>query len=528
MQDAPFKSAFHLCQLICKENRNSAAVHRNPTSAPQQATSGTTLPSSGIPNPLTQHKRALWIKWFLRRIRLFWSMPVPQHLSSLGGLRAGTIRGSAGREGAEPPPRGRQRGRPGEGRRVLPALLSNAAGPAARPGGTGGSGTSRAALAHRSPCSPPDRERHAVSAGRRSRPAPLTLAAALVLGHPRVPAGGVGGIRRARSSARTGGEQPAPRHRDAALEDGAAPARPGAAPSAVVLPRRRTRDRGARRGHGGRRLRCELWEGARPSPRLPFSLRSSLPLPATAGSRKQRRRRRRHSPGGRNAAPRRPVKLLLPSPASRRRHVPGAPRMPGSGTGGAGPPPRRPPSARRGGGGTGGGTSGGSARGCVTRRHPETPASPHGRHPRSPRHPPACLPARPPSPQPPAIPSNPRHHRAPSVSPDLRPEGAAPAERRRPGGFAVGGGGCARGAGPPCEGGENEPLAGVGVGELGVSSGRLEKAWGIGGRGLWGEAGGRRCRALRSHRGGAGTAGVHVVVSSALHCTCAGDHDICL
>lgn len=207
-----------------------------------------------------------------------------------------------------------------------------------------------------------------------------------------------------------------------------------------------------------------------------LSLRSSLSLPATAGSGK---RRCRHSPRGRDASSRRPVKPLLLPPASRRRHVPGAPRMPGSGTGGAGPPPHPcPPSARRGGGDT--------ARSCETRGHLETPASPHSRHHRTRRHlraPPASPHGR--HPLTTAIPAAPRHSRAPPASPHAGHPCAPPASPRRrcpravPGPAARGSG--LAGAAAPRDRdrlvrGEHEPLAGVCVGDFGVSNERLEKA----------------------------------------------------
>ncbi|XP_014731268.1 PREDICTED: WAS/WASL-interacting protein family member 2-like [Sturnus vulgaris] len=434
-------------QFNCKENGNSAAEHRNPTSTPQQATSGTALSSSGTPSPLTQQKRALRIKLFLTFIQLFWSTPVPQHLASLGGRRERTIRLSPGLESGEPPPppRGRQRGRPGQGRRVLPALLSNAAGPAARPGCTGGSATSHAALTHRSSCYPgvaaTPGQRHAVSAGRQSRPAPLTLAAALVLGHPRVPAGGVGGTRRAGSSACRRGERPAPRDRGAALEHGAAPARPGAAPSAVVLARTGSQDRSARRPRRAE-VAVRALGGDTTSASPPF-LSLLLPPPARhLGERETpppplTRRAGRGSAASCQASP--AAARLTPPPCSggtahaRQRH---------RGRGASPPPsPFRPPRRGRHRSGLR------DPRASRDTGFASRPASP--RPPPSPRR--ACIPSRPPSPQP-----HGHHPRAPPASPHARhpraPPSVSPRCSRTCGGregrrIGVGGGCCARGAG---------------------------------------------------------------------------------
>lgn len=403
-------------QFNCKENGISAIVHRNSTCAPQQATSDTALSSSGTPSPLTQYKRPLRIKLFLTRIRLFWSTPVPQHLTRLGSRWAG-------RSGAAPAGRARnQRRRRGGGSGAAPArggvscprscqtppappLVPEAPAaqePLVQPLLTG-------APAIRESRPPPDRERHFVSAGRQSRPAPLTLAAALVLGHPRVPAGGVGGNRHAGSSARRGGERPPPRagtHRWSMGQPRPDPVPPPAqwccrggepgtgAPGAVTA-------------GGG----CAASTGRGRDPRLASLSLSALPSPCppprAAGSAAAAATHRAGGTRIRGVLSSRSCRRPPHAAAMFRGHracpaaAPGARGLPH-------PAVPLPPAAA-------GAAPLGAARPAGI---PSRPASPHP--PPSPRL--ASILSRPPSPQPPAIPARPASPRpagipAPSVSP---------------------------------------------------------------------------------------------------------------
>lgn len=217
--------------------------------------------------------------------------------------------------------------------------------------------------------------RGTLGAGRQSRLAPLTRAAALVLGHPRDPAGAVGGTRRAGSSARRARKRPALRDRDAALphahpgQTRCRPPRSCVAEEGYPGPERRAATAGGGCGASPRRGRdlrlASLSLSAPPSP---------CPPPRGAGNAAAAT----HRAGGTR------VRGVLSSRSCRR--PPHAAAMfrghracPAAAPGARGLPPHPcPPSARRSGGGTAGS--------CSTRGHLETPASPHGRHPRTRRH----------------------------------------------------------------------------------------------------------------------------------------------